>query len=153
MTEVHWRSSRTQTSELPNTFSVERIMTASPATIYEAWTERFDSWFASPGALTMRPEIGAPFWFEVVHEGSRIPHYGRFTALEPARLIELTWLTGKTGTEGAETVIRVELTAAGTGTGLRLTHGGFYDEESARRHADAWPGILEYLDDQLTNPG
>jgi uncharacterized protein YndB with AHSA1/START domain len=144
-------------SELPHTFSVERTMTASPPSIYEAWTQAFDSWFASPGALTMRPEVGAPFWFEVLYEGNRTPHYGRFTALEPAKLIELTWVTGKKGTDGAETVVRVELTAAGAGTGagtrLRLTHGGFYDAESARRHADSWPGILEHLDDQLTRTG
>ncbi len=139
-----------QHSELPHTFCVERTMVAAPALLYEAWTETFDYWFASPGALRMRPEVGAPYWFEVVHQGNRVPHYGRFTALEPARLIELTWVTGKLGTEGAETVVRVKLAPVGTGTRLRLTHGGFYDAESARRHSDSWPSILEHLDHQLT---
>jgi uncharacterized protein YndB with AHSA1/START domain len=128
-------------------------MAASPQSIYEAWTEAFDTWFASPGALTMRPEIGAPFWFEVVHEGNRVPHYGRFIDLEPATLIEQTWVTGKKGTDGAETVVRVELAGVGTGTRLRLTHGGFYDAESARRHADSWPDILEHLDRRLARTG
>ncbi len=136
--------------ELPHSISVECTMVASPPSIYEAWTETFDAWFAWPGALRMRPEIGAPFWFEVLYEGERIPHYGRFTALEPPTLVELTWMTGKNGTDGAETVVRVELAPVRAGTRLRLSHGGFYDAEAAQRHADSWPAVLEHLDHQLT---
>ena len=125
-------------------------MSAPPMAVYRAWTERFDTWFATPGALRMHPVVGEPYWFEVVHEGAHHPHYGRFLALEPGRLIEQTWVTGPGGTEGAETVVRVELTGARPGTRLRLTHRGFADVVAMQRHADSWPAILSHLDQTLS---
>ena len=114
---------------------------------------RFDAWFASPGAIRMSPVVGEPYWFEVIHEGSRHPHYGRFLVLERDRVIEQTWVTGRDGTEGAETVVRVELDPTGRGTILRLMHSGFANEESAHRHAGAWPQILTHLDEVLAGSG
>jgi uncharacterized protein YndB with AHSA1/START domain len=133
-------------------FTVEQRMQASPPDIFRAWTESFDTWFASPGSIRMRPVAGEPYWFEVLHQGRRHPHYGRFLTLEPGRLIEQTWMTGRDGTEGAETVLRIELTATESGTILRLTHGGFADQQSAGRHSEAWPQILARLDQVVTQP-
>jgi len=42
----------------PHSTTVERVMTASPAAIYDAWTRDFDKWFAQPGELVMQPEVG-----------------------------------------------------------------------------------------------
>jgi uncharacterized protein YndB with AHSA1/START domain len=130
-------------------FTIEQTMKASSDQIYRAWTAEFDTWFASPGQIRMVPEVGEPYWFEVVHDGNRHPHYGRFLTLESGRLIEQTWVTGSGGTEGAETVVRVDLSPRRSGTSLRLTHGGFADESSADRHAESWPQILIHLDDTL----
>jgi uncharacterized protein YndB with AHSA1/START domain len=127
-------------------------MSAGPMAIYRAWTESFDTWFAAPGAVRMTPRVGEPYWFEVVHEGIHHPHYGRFLALEPGVLIEQTWVTGRGGTEGAETVVRVELTGAESGTRLRLTHRGFADAAARQQHADSWPAILAHLDQMLAGP-
>lgn len=133
-------------SKRPHRFTVERNMRASPTSIYRAWTERFDTWFASPGAIRMRPEVDEPFYFETEHESARHPHYGRFLALVPDRLVQLTWMTGRPGTGGAETVVTVELTEIPTGTHLRLTHTGFYDEDDVKQHDAAWPQLLARLD-------
>jgi uncharacterized protein YndB with AHSA1/START domain len=133
-------------------FTVVREMTAIPEAIFRAWTERFDLWFATPGLITMPPEVDEPYYFEVVHEGMRFPHYGRFLALSPGRSVELTWCTGKGGTNGAETVVTVEMTPAGSGALLRLTHSGFYEAEAAQQHADAWPRILAHLDERVSKP-
>ena len=139
-------------SQRPLGHTVERDMAASPAALYRAWTGEWERWFATPGSLLMRAEVDEPFFFTVEHEGTRHPHYGRFLRLKPDRLVELTWVTGKGGTEGAETVVMVELEPKGTGTRLRLTHRGFYREESRAENEAAWPHVLAHLDAVMAGP-
>jgi uncharacterized protein YndB with AHSA1/START domain len=131
--------------------TIERRMPLAADVLYRAWTERFDAWFAAPGSVRMRPEPGEPFFFETEHQGTRHPHYGRFLRLVPGRLAELTWVTGAGGTEGAETVVTVELAPGAAGqTGVRLTHAGFATEQQRDRHRDSWPFVLDQLRQRLT---
>jgi uncharacterized protein YndB with AHSA1/START domain len=127
--------------------SAERTVAHAPAVVYAAWTSGFDRWLAAPGAVWMTAEIGAPFVFEVRHESARHPHYGRFLRLEPARLVSLTWVTAGTG--GVETVVTVVLEPDAHGTRVRLTHEGFADAAARDRHAEAWPQVLEQMEQKL----
>lgn len=133
-------------SARPHELEVERVMAASASLLYLAWTQGFDIWFAEPDSVRMRPEVNEPFYFETAHDGVRFPHYGRFLRLETNRLIELTWVTGAEGTEGAETVVNVQFVRQPRGIRLRLRHSGFASEMARDRHKSAWPPILEQLD-------
>lgn len=140
-------------SSRPLKLVVERTMKASPEVVYRAWTEEFDHWFAESGTMLMKGEIDVPFFFETHFEGQRHPHYGRFLKLVPNELIEMTWVTGVPGTQGAETVITLELAAHDGGTQAKLTHAGFTDEVIRDGHEDAWPQALAILDERMAGSG
>jgi uncharacterized protein YndB with AHSA1/START domain len=129
--------------------SVQRTMPLSPGTLYQAWTEQFDRWFAVPGSVLMTPALDAPFYFQTDFGGRRNAHYGRFLRLEAGRLVELAWVTGAGGTEGAETVVTVELTAVGDGTRIQLTHDGFPHAQARDAHEQAWPSVLAQMEERL----
>jgi uncharacterized protein YndB with AHSA1/START domain len=131
--------------------TTEKRMPIAAEVLYRAWTEQFDLWFAAPGSVRMRPRPGEPFYFETDYQGRRHPHYGRFLRLVPGRLVELTWVTGDSGTEGAETVVTVELIPGDAGqTLLKLTHAGFASEQQRDQHRDAWPLVLDQMRQRLS---
>jgi uncharacterized protein YndB with AHSA1/START domain len=142
-------------SARPFSLIVDRDFAATPATLYQAWTTGFDRWFAAPGSVLMIPKVNSVFFFETEFKpedqpaAQRHPHYGRFLRLSVDQLVELTWLTGAGGTEGAETIVTVELQPTGSSTHLVLRHAGFAGEAARDRHRQAWPIVLMQLDERV----
>jgi uncharacterized protein YndB with AHSA1/START domain len=142
-------------SARPYHLCVERDFAMAPAILYQAWTTGFDRWFAAPGSVLMRPEVDGVFFFETEFrpEGQptaqRHPHYGRFLQLIPDKLVELTWVTGAGGTDGAETIVTVALQPIGHTTHLNLKHAGFASDAARDRHRQAWPVVLAQLERQV----
>ncbi len=137
-------------SSRPHDSRAERWTPLSPARLYAAWTHEWDIWFARPGTVVMDAQPGQPWFFEVDFQGERHPHYGRFIRLIPARLVETTWVTGKGGTEGVETLLTVELIPENTGTRIRLSHRGFPHAQAAAENQAAWPFVLEQQEKRLS---
>lgn len=133
-------------SSRPLSVRVEGHVNLPADSLYDLWTGRMEAWAAAPGTLTTTVAEGGLYFFEAHHEGQRHPHYGRFLTLEPGRRVEMTWLTGASGTRGAETVVLVELAPEGEGTHVRITHRGFYDQESADAHRAGWETAFEALE-------
>jgi uncharacterized protein YndB with AHSA1/START domain len=97
----------------------------------------------------MDPQPGQPWFFEVEFDGNRHPHHGRFLRFIPNRMVEMTWVTGKDGTEGAETLLTVEFLPDNNGTRVKLSHRGFPHAEAAARHEKAWPLVLEQQEKRI----
>lgn len=142
-------------STRPFELTAEHVFDKSATALYQAWTTGFDRWFAAPGSVSMRAEVGAPFFFETEFKqesdaaAQRHPHYGRFLRLVADELIEMTWVTGALGTEGAETIVTVKLTPRNGTTHLHLTHSGFPNAAARDRHSQAWPWVLSQLEQRL----
>jgi len=130
----------------------EYTVHAAPGEVFTAWTNGLESWFAQAGSLSLVAEPGRPYFFYNRDEWGRHPHYGRFLEVKQNELIEMTWITGNgtaVGTEGAETILRIELTSKGAATKLRLTHSGFVSKASCIGHEENWPLALKILDEVL----
>lgn len=141
----------------PFSLTVTREMPLSADALYRAWTTGWGEWLAEPASVRATAEVGAPFFFELAerHDDGRPvvlhPHYGRFLQLEPGMLVALTWVTGASGTAGAETVLAVRLDATATGTRVTLTHEGFATVQARDAHAKAWPSVLEHQERALAS--
>ncbi|SKB84057.1 SRPBCC family protein [Dyadobacter psychrophilus] len=136
----------------PLGLKVEKLIALPVSKVFKAWTNQIDLWFASPGSFLGKPENNTPFYFETSYQGIRHPHYGRFLSIQENEKIELTWVTGEGGTEGAETIVTITLSGHETGTFLSLTHAGFVSETSRNNHQDAWPAVLEQLEERMSRP-
>jgi uncharacterized protein YndB with AHSA1/START domain len=131
------------------TLDIDRVISIPAETVYRAFTDRLDEWFGAAGSLVITPEVGGLYNFETEMNGQRHPHYGRFLELVPGKRVSMTWLTGDPGTLGAETVVTVELTEQQDGTQVRISQSGFYDAASRAGHEEAWPLVLDHLENTL----
>jgi len=75
---------------------------------------------------------------------------GRYLTVERPGRLSFTWIWDG---ETEETLVSIDLAAAGDRTGLILTHGGFAEEAARDNHIVGWSDCLERLPGWLGSPG
>ena len=137
----------------PTRVVVERILPASPAEVYVAWTTPATlQRFMCPGRQTapvVEADVRVGGRFRIVmRDGDRdTEHTGEYRVLEPARRLVFTWASHATGFE--PTLVTIELTPHEDGTRLVLIHEELENDDVRRRHRGGWTSILEKLAAQL----
>jgi uncharacterized protein YndB with AHSA1/START domain len=100
---------------------VERTFDAPIAKVWQALTdvEAMRQWYFD--LKEFRAEVGFEFGFTVEHEGTTFVHLCRVTEAVPPQRLAYTWrYEGHAG----DSLVTMELSAAGQGTRLKLTHSG-----------------------------
>jgi uncharacterized protein YndB with AHSA1/START domain len=132
------------------------IPRTSPEDVYDVWVDPQSPggpWFGST-TLVMhpaKPTVGGMFYTAMEHAGQRWPHFGRFVALERAKLVENTWMSRST--KGLETTVRVTFAAKDGGTQVTLVHLGVPDDEMGRQHQGGWDWMLGMLAESMDKRG
>jgi uncharacterized protein YndB with AHSA1/START domain len=71
---------------------------------------------------------------------------GEILEYDPPRVLAYTWIANWHDQPGRTTLVRWELTPAGEGTRVKVTHSGLSEEPVARKdYSGGWPGVVEYL--------
>jgi len=75
---------------------------------------------------------------------------GVYREVVPTRKLVYTWAWKSTPER--ESLVTIELRAAGAGTELTLVHEQFFDAEARERHNTGWTGCIERLGTFLARP-
>ena len=125
-----------------------RRLDASPERVFDAWTdpEQVRQWLV-PGTMVMAAievelKVGGRFHFTMEGEDKH-EHLCVYREIERPRRLVFTW--SSSATDGKDTLVTVEIEAAGEGSELTLTHEGFADDAMAALHNGGWTACLEKL--------
>ena len=126
-------------------FTVERMIPAPPEDVFDAWLDPSvpgNPWHAAERFLLDSKVDGLFYW---TLKGTA--HYGRFTAFEPPRRIQHTWVSPNT--LGHESTVTLTFVREGDGTRLTLVHSDLPDHELARGHEPGWSYFLDVFREQF----
>lgn len=71
---------------------------------------------------------------------------GEVLEYDPRRVLAYTWIANWHDDKSRVTVVRWELSPAGNGTKVKVTHSGLAQENVARKdYSGGWPGVVELL--------
>lgn len=142
-------------SPVPSTshcVEVRRVIPATPARVYEAWTNpvMLAAWFAPTAEHRVivheaDARVGGTYCLEMVHpNGGRNTATGEYRELIPGRRLVFTWRWAER--EGMDdTLVTVDLRPDGAHTEVVLVHTLFHTEQDAANHEKGWIGCLSRL--------
>ena len=144
----------TKTQERPS-LSIVRKLDAAPGKVWRAITEpeMLKQWMAPSDAFSVpvaeaELHIGGRYHIVMnapdgqVHDVS-----GTYREIVPNKKLVYTWAWKSTPER--ESVVTIELRAAGGGTELTLRHEQFADDEARNHHEQGWNGCLARLEKSL----
>jgi uncharacterized protein YndB with AHSA1/START domain len=133
-------------SEHAGALVIERVLAASPAEVFDAWTApaRMADWMSPFGhaEATVDLRVGGAFLVVMVGADERIEHTGEYLELDPPRRLVFTWTSPHTGPEPS--LVTVELHPHDVGTRLTLSHERL-PSEVVESHRGGWGSMLERL--------
>jgi len=141
----------------PAPFVIERIYNASVERVWKAITDKDEmkQWYFD--LKEFKAEIGFEFWFYGKgSSGTKMKHICRVTEVVPFQKLTYSWRY-----EGYEGIsyVSFELSDAGAGTRLRLTHSGLESfppmaDFNRGNFAAGWTQLIgELLREFVENPG
>lgn len=147
------------------TLQVKHAYSASPERVFAAWSdpEALERWFG-PHSHRCKVEQydfepGGRYQIRMIPTGEDPDCGGDPTQdsvcagefieiLSPSRIVmSFTWV--ENGGDIGDTLVTIEINAAGNGSELILTHERLPDEEMRMAHEGGWKGSLECLEEYL----
>ena len=132
--------------------TIVRRFKAAPEKVWRALTqpEALKQWMAPSDAFTIplaEADVRVGGRYRVVMkapDGEQHDVSGVYREVAPGRKLVYTWAWKSTPER--ESLVTVELRAAGGGTELTLRHEQFADEEARDKHQHGWTGCLARLE-------
>jgi uncharacterized protein YndB with AHSA1/START domain len=139
------------TKEKP-TISIVRTFKAAPEKVWRAWTDAqtLKQWMAPSDAfavLLAEADVRVGGRYRIVMkapDGEEHDLSGVYREVTPNRKLVFTWAWRSTPER--ESLVTVELRAAGGGTELSLKHEQFFDAAARDRHQHGWDGCIGRLE-------
>ena len=141
----------TKTQERPS-LSIVRKYDAAPGKVWRAITEpeMLKKWMAPSDAFKVpvaeaELRVGGRYHIIMNAPGGEVHDVsGVYREVVPNKKLVYTWAWKSTPER--QSVVTIELRAAGGGTELTLKHEQFFDEEARNHHEQGWNGCLARLE-------
>jgi uncharacterized protein YndB with AHSA1/START domain len=126
---------------------ITRVLSAPPERVWRAFTDpaALAAWFwPERFATAVEADLRVGGRYRIAGPGAGMAVSGEYVSVEPLVRSAFTW---RWDGEPEETLVTLELTGAGDGTGtaLTLTHERFGDEAERDNHAKGWADCLDRL--------
>ena len=126
----------------------------TPDEMFEAWTapDLVAEWYGPEGFTNdiefMEARAGGGYRLIMnAPDGQKFALRGTFRAVERPTKVSFTWIWEEAppGADPQETLVTVDIRAAGSATEIVLTHEDFRDTAQRDMHVEGWSGSLDKL--------
>jgi uncharacterized protein YndB with AHSA1/START domain len=139
----------THVSDAPGALVIRRLLPASRADVFAAWTDpsSLRQWMCPPGVTRATAEadarVGGRYRIVMHGEKKNYDHHGEYLVVDPPSKLSFTWISE--GTDRQPSIVTVELFDRGANaTELVLTHEQLPPAQVAS-HTRGWTEIVELL--------